>query len=197
MEKIIIEETQFEEILKGVSKSCSCDDWRPELKYIRFLVNDGEMTAYALNGWIAAKVSVPFTTQPGESVEFYILPIKFKASKNGGRNVEITINDNIVSVTVPTDYGNLAYQFAQPKPWTIKIDSIFADAGEHDREIGVNANLMIKCLKAISETSLDTKRLAIIESKPSKTKSFIIRSSRKGFTNEQLILPVKYDWSED
>ena len=30
MEKIIIEETQFEEILKGVSKSCSFDDYRPE-----------------------------------------------------------------------------------------------------------------------------------------------------------------------
>lgn len=196
MKKIILGETQFEEILKAVSKSCSFDDFRPELKYIRFLINDGELTAYALNGWIAARVSIPFTTQPKEAVEFYILPIKFRASKNGGRNVEITLDDNIVSVALPTEYGNLVYKFVQPKPWTIKIDSIFTDAREHDREIGVNANLMIKCLKAISETSLDTNRLAIIESKPSKTKAFIIRASRKGFTNEQLILPVKYDWSE-
>lgn len=63
MKKITIEEMQFEEILKGVSKSCSCDDCRPELKYIRFLINDGEMIAYALNGWIVARVSIPFTTQ--------------------------------------------------------------------------------------------------------------------------------------
>ena len=190
--KIVIQETMFDTLLKGVAKSVAADDYRRELKFIKIVVKKDSLAAYSCSGYTAARVIYDLESNEAEFT-CYIKPIPFKASKSGANSVTIELTEGVASVEVPTEYGTLRYSFDQPKEWSVDIEKVFTDAKQHDREVGVNAVYVARALKMLASTSLDRNKLAIIESKDSKTGAFCIRASRKGFACDQLILPVRID----
>lgn len=94
-------------------------------------------------------------------------------------------------MSIATEYGALEYKFTQPAGQFIDIEKVYADAAEHDRELGMSAGRVAQALRSIMKTSNDRERGVIFESKENRNQAFILRSIDESIINEQLILPIR------
>lgn len=79
------------------------------------------------------------------------------------------------------------------------MEEIWGNAKRHDREIGVNATYLSRAFKTLAEAGDDYKnRLAILESKRSRTEAFCISAKAEGGIQlAQLVLPVRVSFEEN
>jgi hypothetical protein len=63
---------------------------------------------------------------------------------------------------------------------------------KHDREIGINANLMGRIMRSFSSVVSDINKLVIMESKENNLEGFCMKAEEDTFTLEQYLLPVKF-----
>ncbi|MCM1297547.1 MAG: hypothetical protein NC037_02985 [Bacteroides sp.] len=191
MKKVTIEQNTFKAMIEGVKHAVSTDNCRPILQYIRVVVTPATVTFYALDGFQAAKLQIEHKNDCDFAC--YIKPIKFTPLKNGAFTVDIEFDEEtrIACVNIRTEYGELVYKFTQPAGEFIDIEKVYADAREHDRELGISAGRVAKALNSIIKTTSDREHGVIFESKENCQTAFILRSIDKNILNEQLILPIR------
>lgn len=166
------------------------------LQYIQIKVKSDSITAYALDGYRAARVEIKNTCPIDEEFTCYIKPITVKVSKSGINPVFIEQTDEKTFVEVVTEYGVLRYGFNIPTDKFIDIEKVYVNARPHDRELGIQPRYVIDALKALNGIDYcGGSYRAIWENKESSKIPFIIRAKGDGIINEQLILPVRL--SED
>lgn len=191
MKKVVIEQNAFKAMIEGVKHAVSTDNCRPILQFIKVAVTAETVTFYALDGFQAAKLQLKHKNDCEFSC--FIKPVAFKPLKNGAftASIEYDEENNVACVSIATEYGALEYKFTQPAGQFIDIEKVYADAAEHDREIGMSVGRVARALNAIIKTSHAMEHGTIFESKGDSTRAFIMRSVDKDILNEQLILPIR------
>jgi DNA polymerase III sliding clamp (beta) subunit (PCNA family) len=189
--RIAINEITYKKIIDGVKHCLSKDEYRKVLQYIQVKVTKETITAYALDGFRAARVQVKAENPEITEFECFIKPIAYKPSKRGINPVWLEYDGENAYIEVMTEYGKARYCFIQPTEKYIDIDKIYQDNKAHDREICFNAVYGVQALKALASTSLSRYKEVIFESKNDKLTPFIIRAESDNYINEQLILPVR------
>lgn len=196
MKRVEINEIQFKRLIDGVKHCVEKSDYRPMLQYIQIKVKSDSITAYALDGYRAARVEIKNTCPIDEEFTCYIKPFTVKVSKRGTNPVVIEQAGEKTFVEIVTEYGVLRYGFDIPTDKFVDIEKVYAAARPHDRELGIQPRYVIDALKALNGIEQSGAGYqAIIESKDDNKSPFIIRAKCDGVTNEQLILPVRL--SED
>ena len=196
MKRVEINEIQFKRLIDGVKHCVEKSDYRPMLQYIQINVKQDSITAYALDGYRAARVEIKNTCPIDEEFTCYIKSITVKVSKCGINSVVIEQTDEKTFVEVVTEYGTLRYGFDIPTEKFIDIEKVYAAARPHDRELGIQPRYVIDALKALNGIDYcGGSYRAIWESKENSKTPFIIRAKGDGIINERLILPVRL--SED
>lgn len=192
MKRVEINELRFKKLIDGVKHCVSKDDSRPILEYIQIKVKPDTITAYALDGYRAARVEIKNTCPIDEEFTCYIKPFTVKVSKRGTNSVVIECTDENTFVEVITEYGILRYGFTVPSGEFPNIEKIYSASRQHDREIGLQPRYVIDALKALNGLNhIRCGSYAVLEIKENNTKPFIIRAKNDGIINEQLILPVR------
>ena len=196
MKRVEINEEQFKRLIDGVKHCVARDNSRPALKYIQIKVAADTITAYALDGYRAARVEIKNTCPIDEEFICYIKPLTVKVSKRGINPVVVEQSDEKTFVEVMTEYGVLRYGFDIPTNEFFDVEKVYADARPHDRELGLQPRYVIDALKALNGIDYcGGGYRAVFESKENSKTPFIIRVKGDGIINEQLILPVRL--SED
>lgn len=196
MKRVEINELQFKRLIDGVKHCVAKDNYRPILQYIQIKVAADTITAYALDGYRAARVEVKNTCPIDEEFTCYIKPLTVKVSKRGINPVVIELTDGKTFIEAATDCGVIKYGFTVPQGDFVDIEKIYADSRPHDRELGIPPRYVIDALKALNGIDYcGGSYRAIWESKENSKTPFIIRVKGDGIINEQLILPVRL--SED
>lgn len=192
MKRVEINEIQFKRLIDGVKHCVEKSDYRPILQYIQIKVAADTITAYALDGYRAARVEIKNTCPIDEEFTCYIKPITVKVSKSGINSVVIEQTGEKTFVEVATEYGVLRYGFTMPQGDFVDVEKVFAAARPHDRELGMQPRYVIDALKALNGIDgCGGSYRAILESKENSKTPFIIRTKSDGIINEQLILPVR------
>ena len=192
MKRFEINELQFKELIDGVKHCVSKDGSRPILKYIQIKVKSDTITAYALDGYRAARVEIKNACPIDEEFTCYINPLTVKVSKNGTNPVVIEQSDGKTFVEVATGYGFLRYGFTVPSGDFPDIEKIYSENRQHDREIGLQPRYAIDALKALNGINhISGGSYAVLEIKVNNAYPIIIRAKNDGIINEQLILPVR------
>jgi len=192
MKRVEINEIQFKRLIDGVKHCVEKSDYRPMLQYIQINVKQDSITAYALDGYRAARVEIKNTCPIDEGFTCYIKPIAVKVSKSGINPVFIEQTDEKTFVEVVTEYGVLRYGFDIPQGDFVDIEKIYINARQHDRNVGIRPRYVIDALKALNGIEQSGAGYqAVIESKDDNKSPFIIRAKCDGVTNEQLILPIR------
>lgn len=192
MKRVEINEIQFKRLIDGVKHCVEKSDYRPILQYIQIKVAADTITAYALDGYRAARVEIKNTCPIDEEFTCYIKPITVKVSKSGINSVVIEQTGKKTFVEVATEYGVLRYGFTMPQGDFVDVEKVFASARPHDREVGIQLRYVIDALKALNGVDYcGGSYRAILESKENSKTPFIIRAKCDGVTNEQLILPTR------
>ena len=192
MKRVEINEIQFKRLIYGVKHCVEKSDYRPILQYIQIKVAADKITAYALDGYRAARVEIKNTCPIDEEFTCYIKPITVKVSKSGINSVVIEQTGEKTFVEVATEYGVLRYGFDIPTDKFFDVEKVFASARPHDRELGMQPRYVIDALKALNGIDYcGGSYRVILESKACRKTPFIIRAKCDGVTNEQLILPVR------
>jgi DNA polymerase III sliding clamp (beta) subunit (PCNA family) len=188
--KVYINEKTFDKMLKAVG-SCvaKVDINRPELTYIKLAIRGDEVTAYSCDSYSGARMKFNAIATEGEDFDCIIKPISFKVSKQGCHTIEITLEDKVATVDVPTNYGTLSYKFDQKIEYKTDLEKIFNGMKAHDREIGVNSTMLARIAKSFSNVLTDRNKAIIIETKDSKTQGFCIRAEDGNCSIEQFICP--------
>lgn len=193
MKRVEINEEQFKRLIDGVKHCVARDNSRPALKYIQIKVAADTITAYALDGYRAARVEIKNTCPIDEEFICYIKPLTVKVSKCGINPVVVEQSDEKTFVEVMTEYGVLRYGFTMPQGDFVDVEKVYADARPHDRELGLQPRYVIDALKAVNGlVHCYDCYYAVLESKENNTQPFIIRAKNDDVINEQLILPVKF-----
>ncbi len=190
--RVEINEVLFKQMIDGVRHCVSKDEYRPVLKYIQIEVRNDTVTAYALDGYRAAKTQIKLS-EPSEN-EFlcYIKPFSFKPLKQGINPVVIETDGSCAFVEVITEFGKVRYSFEKPDG-NFDIAKVFEDNKDHDRELGMNAFYMAQACGALQKITNDRRtNLVVLETKENNLRAFIIRAKGEGITSEQLILPVRF-----
>lgn len=192
MKRVEINEIQFKRLIDGVKHCVEKSDYRPILQYIQIKVAADTITAYALDGYRAARVEIKNTCPIDEEFTCYIKPITVKVSKSGINSVVIEQTGEKTFVEVATEYGGLRYGFTMPQGDFVDIEKIYIGARQHDRNVGIQLRYVIDALKALNGIDVcGGSYRAILESKENSKTPFIIRAKGDGIINEQLILPVR------
>lgn len=192
MKRVEINEIQFKRLIDGVKHCVEKSDYRPILQYIQIKVKSDSITAYALDGYRAARVEIKNTCPIDEEFTCYIKPITVKVSKSGINSVVIEQTGEKTFVEVATEYGVLRYGFTMPQGDFVDVEKVFAGARPHDRELAIQPRYVIDALKALNGIEgCGGSYRAILESKENSKTPFIIRAKSDGIINEQLILPVR------
>ena len=192
MKKVSINEIQFKRLIDGVKHCVSRDGYRPMFDYIQIKVKTDAITAYALDGYRAARVEIKNTCPIDEDFICYIKPLTVKVSKRGINPVIIEQSDDKTFVEVITEYGVLRYGFTVPQGEFIDVEKVYTGARPHDRELGLQTRYVIDALKALNGVRrVGGGYVAVFEGKENNTQPFIFRASSDDITNEQLILPVR------
>ena len=192
MKRVEINEIQFKRLIDGVKHCVEKSDYRPMLQYIQIKVKSDSITAYALDGYRAARVEIKNTCPIDEEFTCYIKPITVKVSKSGINSVVIEQTDEKTFVEVVTEYGVLRYGFDIPQGDFVDIEKIYIGARQHDRNVGIQLRYVIDALKALNGIEQSGAGYqAVIESKDDNKSPFIICAKCDGVTNEQLILPIR------
>lgn len=192
MKRVEINEISFKNLIDGVKHCVAKDRTRPMLQYIQINVKQDSITAYALDGYRAARVEIKNTCPIDEGFTCYIKPITVKVSKRGSNSVVIEQADKKTFVEVVTEYGVLRYGFNIPQGNYVDIEKVYVNARPHDRELGIQPRYVIDALKALGGIQISGGMVyCVLESKESNREPFIIRAKDDTITNEQLILPVR------
>lgn len=192
MKKVEINELQFKRLIDGVKHCVSKSDSRLISQYIQIKVKTDTITAYALDGYRAARVEIKNTCPIDEEFICYIKPLTVKVSKRGINPVVVEQSDEKTFVEVMTEYGVLRYGFDIPNHEFFDIEKVYAAARPHDRELGIQPRYVIDALKALNGIDYcGGGYRAVFESKENNKDAFIIRAKNEKITNEQLILPVR------
>ncbi len=192
MKKVEINELQFKKLIDGVKHCVSKDGCLPILGYIQIKVKPDTITAYALDGYRAARVEIKNTFPIDEEFTCLIKPLTVKVSKLGINPVVIECTDENTFVEVITEYGVLRYGFAVPSGEFTDVEKIYETARQHDRKLGLRPRYIIDALKALNEINyICGGGYAVLEIKENNTQPFIIRAKNDSIVNEQLILPIR------
>lgn len=192
MKKVEINEISFKKLIDGVKHCVSKDGCRPVLEYIQIKVKPDTITAYALDGFRAARVEIKNTFPTDEEFTCYIKPLTVKVSKRGTNPVVIECTDENTFVEVVTEYGVLRYGFAVPSGEFTDVEKIYETARQHDRKLGLQPRYIIDALKALNGINyMRGGSYAVLEIKENNTHPFIIRAKNDSIVNEQLILPAR------
>lgn len=192
MKRVEINELKFKSLIDGVKHCVSKNGCLPILEYIQIKVKPDTITAYAIDGYRAARVEIKNTFPIDEEFTCLIKPITVKVSKRGINPVVIEHTDENTFVEVITEYGVLRYGFAVPSGEFTDIEKIYENARQHDRKLGLQTRYVIDALKALKGINhISGGDYAVFESKENNTQPFIIRAKNDGIINEQLILPVR------
>ena len=178
-------------MLKAIKGGVAKDAFRPEHNYMKVKVEGTTVTVYTCDGYTGARMTFKARETEGEDFECLIKPIPFKARKNGCGVVVLSLEENVATLEIPTEYGTLTYRFKQTIKWSFDADKIFTIMESHDREVGINTALMTRIMRNFASVSSDRNKLAIIESKENNKQGFRIRAKEKDFTLEQFIMPVR------
>lgn len=193
--KALLDAMQFKQIMDGVKHAVSTDNSRPILGYIKLDIKGETITAYACDGFRLAKVVVTNTVHAASNKEEFIAYIKPltvpKQTVDMIFPIEISKDDNIVTVSMQTGDGKTEFSFEQPNSEFVNAESAIAAALEHDREVAVNAAYIATAMKAIAKAITDKNNLAIMHSKADPTKAIIIKGEGEGIDITQLVLPVR------
>ncbi len=192
MKQIIINEMLFEDLMKGCKGATAKDSCRPALQYIKIEnVSDDTIVAVSCNGYRASRMTFNCKNEGSERFAAYIKPFAFKALPKGMDNVIISVDEKRTTrVEFKTLFGTMVYQFDFCDDWGFDIEKQFNIGHQHDREIGVDMNVLASACKSISAT-VGYRPVAIMETSADKNKAFIMRSKGEGFTIEELVLPVR------
>ena len=188
--KVYISEIMFDKMLKAVKNGVAQDTNRPELCYIRIRVEGSKVTAFTCDSYSVTKMTFEAIRSEG-NFECLIKPIPFKMSENKLNTVCISLENGVAELEFPTEYGTLAYHFEQKIQMKIDFDKICVGMKNHDREIGINANLMGRIMRSFSSVVSDRNKTVIIESKENNREGFRMIAEEDTFTLEQYLLPVK------
>lgn len=194
--KVEINELLFKKMIDCVKHCVSKEKYRPVLQYIQIKVERDTITAYALDGYRAAKTQITLS-EPNE-VEYtcFIKPFPFKPSKRGINPVVIESSENITFVEVITEYGKIRYSFDKPDG-EFDIAKIYTENKDHDRELGMSAYYVSQACRALQNITDFRTNLVVLETRENNLRPFIIRAKGEGITSEQLILPVRMAKEED
>lgn len=190
--KAYISEIMFDKMLKAVKNGVSQNENRAELKFIRVRVKESKVTAFTCDGCSATRMTFEATKSDGD-FECLIKPIPFKMSKCKLNMVCLSLEDGEATLEFPTEYGTLMYRFKQKIQMKIDIDKICGSMDSHDREIGINANLMGRIMRSFSSVVSDRNKLVIMESKDKNLEGFRMRAEEDTFTLEQYLLPIRFN----
>ncbi len=193
--KIEINELLFARMMNSVKNCVVATNNRPVLTFIKLKISDDKITAYGCDGYRAARTTIELAEPLGCHFECYIKPITFKPSKSGKNPVVIEYEDNITSVEVITKTGKVKYFFEQCKDAYVDIDKIY-DSASFDRRIGMAPEFVKTALTALSQASADYRKCVVFECQENANSSFKFSIKNPGFTNEQLILPMRLDYEK-
>ncbi len=193
MKRVEINELHFKSLVNGVKNCVARDDSRPVLKYIQIKVKHDTITAYALDGYRAGRVEIKNTYKIDEEFTCLIKPFTFKVSNRGTNLVVIEQSDEKTFVEITTEYGVIRYGFDIPTDKFYDVENIYADARQHDRDLGVRSQYVIDAMRSLTGiNSISGGSMVVIEGKENNKRPFIIRAKNDYVTNEQLILPIVF-----
>lgn len=191
--RVEINELLFVKAVESVKHCIAKDDNRKALEYIKLKISKGKLTAYACDGYRAARTTIPLSQYTESEFECYIKPIKVKPSKSGANVVVIECENNIAAVEVITEYGKIKYCFEQHDHKAIDIDKVYQDAALYDRKTGFNPNYVKQAINALSQITTKYSKCVVLETQEKAYAPFIIRAKDTGLgcISEQLILPMR------
>lgn len=190
IKKCEIDEATFKELMDGVKRCISTDGTRPMLEYIQVAIRKDKAVFWALDGYCAGRVeTIGFSSE--DEFDCYIKPFPFKSTAQGINPVKIEFDGEYTSVEVATAYGKLKYKFEIPKDRRcINIEEIYNNARKHDRELGINAALLIRACTALKGYGGRNHEI-VIQTKNSQVEPIIVSAAGHLTKNEQLILPLR------
>lgn len=187
MKRVVITDTAFATLIDGVKNSLSNDMYRPELSYLKLVVEKDEITAYSCDGYSAAKVTAPNLNPIDEEFECFIKPITVKPSKGRPQDIIVEVINGDTYVEVPVEYGKLRYCFTQPEDKFVNIEKIIESTDKNDTyTIHVQPALLIKALKAAQKTN----KYAEVKF-GDKLSPFIIKAKCGETNNWRVVIPAR------
>lgn len=191
--KIEINELLFVKMIESVKHCIAKDNPRLALRSIRLKIYKDKLTAYACDGYRAARTTITLPQEAEGDFECYIKPIKVKPSRCGRNPVVIEYENDLATVEVMTEFGKIKYCFEQYKGDYVNIDKVYEAAASCDRKIGIDPNYVKQALTALSQINGKGKKCVILETQEKNSASFVIWAKGQGYISEQLILPMRFD----
>lgn len=191
--KVEIKENDFKKMVESVKHCVTKNTNRKVYEYIELSIINDQITAFACNGYMAAKTTVPAAMQNiTDEFKCYIKPIKIKVSKTLLNKVVIELDNNIATVEIMTEYGKVKYCFEQYKIEAINLTKIYERAQKNiDRKIGVNPNFIKQAVTALSQIFDMPNKAVVFETQSNNKEPIIIKAEEGNCISEQLILPMR------
>lgn len=188
--RVEINERVFAKTIDSVKHCITTKDFnRPALGFIKLTISKGKLTAYACDGFRAARTTIALPNI--NEFECYIKPIKIKPSKSGVNPVVIELENNIATVEVITEYGKIKYCFEQFNYKFVDIDKMCQNAHLYDRKTGANPNYVKQALTALSQITPKINPSVIFETREERFEPIVIWAKDGDCISEQLILPMR------
>lgn len=188
--RIEIDEQLFVKMIDSVKHCVAKAGTRMELYSIKLKIADDRITAYACDGVRAARTTIKLAIPTGCEFDCYIKPIKIKPGKRSGV-VSLEKEEDIVSITVDTEYGTVKYHFKQYITEWIDIDRVYEATKACDRKIGMDADYVKQALTALKAVTPKMSKCVIMESQEKTGSSVVFWVKDKNCISEQLILPMR------
>lgn len=174
----------FKQLIDTAKVFVAKGDNRPALRYIKVDVGNGKISATALDGYRGTKATAKI--EQSEQATFFILPFNLSKDKSGGKQIEITLTDNVATITVETEYGNMQYQFNQDDIKFVDYDKIIPSK-DGKTTVAFDTNLLRNTLEAFKTSRVCPMQCYI----GTPTQPVLITTDIDGVNAETLILPVR------
>lgn len=172
------------QLIGAVKSFTSKSDARPLNQYIHiFFSADGcKATAYALDGYRAAKESV-VCGFVDEDFDVMVLAPRIKARR--GSNVEVYRDGDRSFI----DYGDITFRTQRPEGTPFDVEKFISGeaAKENKQAFGINADYMIDALKSLKESGAAIRKPVIIEF-TSPVAPILLRTDED---NYKVVLPMR------
>ena len=202
MKQITIYSEKLEQLFKSLKDSLATDDSRPILKWIKVEVENENLTAIALDGYMMSTVKLQAmeATEFGmEKYSFYIKPFYIPKYRAG---CEVTFNcdnENYIVVTVKpiTKKDTLVYTFYQPTEKYIDWEKVLPETSK-ELKVSLDAVKLIRLLKGFE--SKDIKNNMVTLSFVTKEKGtginpispvLLEQKTKNGIKKEAILLPIR------